>query len=352
MAEFIGGLQLSRLFYQEVVEPMLAGAFPHLNYAAALLGPGSEVLGYDTVRSTDHDWGPRLQLFLSEEDHAEYAHRMEASLQLSLPATFHGYPCRFRRTHEGPDEPVKHRVKLHTVDRFFAAALGFNPSVGIQPADWLVTPEQTLLELTAGAVFHDGPGALTAKRAQLSYYPTDVWLYRMAAQWQRVAQQEAFMGRAGEVGDELGSRLIAASLVRELMRLCFAIERQYAPYSKWLGMAFARLACAPVLGPLLERTLQAERWSEREARLAEAYAAVMAQHNGLGITPPIATAVSRYYDRPYLVIHADRLVSALREAIEDPALRTLPLYGASDQLSDSTDFLTSAEFRQRLSPLY
>ena len=38
-----------------------------MRYAAALLGPGSEVAGFDTQRSTDHDWGPRLQVFLSDD---------------------------------------------------------------------------------------------------------------------------------------------------------------------------------------------------------------------------------------------------------------------------------------------
>ena len=64
-APFIPGLDLAGAFFAEVVRPLLDEAYPRLPYAAALLGPGSEVLGYDTARSTDHDWGPRLQLFLA-----------------------------------------------------------------------------------------------------------------------------------------------------------------------------------------------------------------------------------------------------------------------------------------------
>ncbi len=55
-------------FYAEAVRPLLDQEFPGLRYAAALLGPGSEVLGFDTERSTDHDWGPRLQVFLGADD--------------------------------------------------------------------------------------------------------------------------------------------------------------------------------------------------------------------------------------------------------------------------------------------
>ncbi len=68
MPKFISGLDLSRRFFRDVIHPLLAAAFPALRYAAALLGPGSEVLGFDTEMSIDHDWGPRLFLFLREED--------------------------------------------------------------------------------------------------------------------------------------------------------------------------------------------------------------------------------------------------------------------------------------------
>lgn len=60
MATFIPGLELAQAFYQEVLAAII-GPIPH---AAALLGEGSEVLGFDTARSTDHAWGPRAQLFV------------------------------------------------------------------------------------------------------------------------------------------------------------------------------------------------------------------------------------------------------------------------------------------------
>lgn len=66
MSAFMPGVRLAGLFYRDAVRPIMERAFPGLPYAAALLGPGSEVLGYDTERSTDHDWGPRLLLFLRD----------------------------------------------------------------------------------------------------------------------------------------------------------------------------------------------------------------------------------------------------------------------------------------------
>ncbi len=54
---FLPGLDLCRIFYLEAVRPLLEQAYPGLPHAAARLGPGSEVLGFDTERSVDHDWG-------------------------------------------------------------------------------------------------------------------------------------------------------------------------------------------------------------------------------------------------------------------------------------------------------
>jgi hypothetical protein len=355
------GLDLSRLFYEEAVRPILETEFAGLAYSAALLGAGSEVLGYDTPISTDHDWGPRLQLFLAEETYPASRAPLVETLSRMLPRQVHGYATHFgppdaagvRLRAEASAGPVAHRVEVHTVRGFFSARLGLDPTAGLAPADWLTLPEQRLLEVTAGQVYFDGLGALTPLRAQLAYYPRDVWLARLAAQWRRIAEQEAFVGRSGDVGDELGSQLVAAAIVHDLMRICFLLERRYAPYSKWFGTAFARLACAPALGPRLRQVLGAPGWQEREARLAAAYGQVAALHNGVGLTPPLAEDVSPYFDRPYRVIHADRFVQALEAAIVDRRLLAEgAIIGAVDQFSDSTNLLTRPAVYRRLRLLY
>ena len=121
---FIPGAELSRSFFASVVEPLLADAFSDLRYAAALLGSGSEVLGFDTEMSTDHDWGPRVDLFLSEGDHARHAAAIDARLRERLPRAFRGYPVSFtdpdpldhgtRLPDARGDGPVNHKVGIHT----------------------------------------------------------------------------------------------------------------------------------------------------------------------------------------------------------------------------------------------
>jgi len=342
--KFIPGLELCERFYQEAVGPILTARFPGLAYSAALIGPGSEVLGFDTPQSTDHDWGPRLLLFLSEADYAARRGEIDGALRRELPHEFLGWPTRFGRNEDGTtaldEDAAEHGVRMVTVQGFFTGYLAWEPDLELRAVDWLTFPEQHLRSVTAGRVFHDGLGQLEPIRARLRYYPHDVWHYLLAAQWRRIAQEEAFMGRCGQVGDELGSRLVAARLVRDLMRLCFLMERQYAPYIKWFGTAFAQLACAAHLTPILMRALDAHSWQEREKHLSSAYEFVARMHNTLGVTEPQPTQVSRYYGRPFLVIHADRFADAIRVAITSEEVLALPPnVGAIDQFVDSTDVL-------------
>ena len=80
---FQPGAQLSSAFYAEVVRPLLGSR----RHSAGLLGWGSDVLGYDTVRSTDHGWGPRLLLLVDDAGEVE---ELEGLLTSRLPARFRG----------------------------------------------------------------------------------------------------------------------------------------------------------------------------------------------------------------------------------------------------------------------
>ncbi|MFJ9778134.1 DUF4037 domain-containing protein [Amycolatopsis sp. NPDC101161] len=297
----LSGIDLSRRFYADAVAPVVGG--PH---TAALVGPGSEVLGFDTARSTDHDWTARVFLFLPEVR------------DIPIPDTFLGHPT---------------KLEVATLDEWVRGFLGFDPRHAGRH-DWLATPTQVFAEFTGGAVHHDDLG-FDELRQCVAWYPDDVWRYVLAGQWQRIGQEDAFVGRCGEVGDELGSAVVAARLVRDLMRLCLLMARRYPPYSKWLGSAFARLPAATALTPHLTGALAATDWRERERHLVAACENVAEQHNALGLTDPVEPRVSCFFDRPFQVIHAERFVRSLAG--------DTPVIGAIDQFVDSTDALGHRE---------
>ena len=338
------------------MRPILGRRFPGVEYAAALIGTGSEVLGFDDDTSTDHHWGPRVQLFVRDRG---VAPAIESTLAHELPTSFHGLPTNFGPPEEGGSRllvavetgPVAHRVEALTVHAYMLELLGVDPLERFGVAEWLSTPSERLLEVTSGAVFVDPIGDLTRVRETLAWYPHDVWLLVMAGHWRRIAQFEHFVGRAGSRGDDLGSRLLSASLARDLMCLALLQERRYPPYAKWLGTAYASLERPE--RPALERALAAASWEEREAGLVEAYEHVAQAHNTLGVTEAVEPSVRRFYGRPFRVLFADRFVEALRAAIEDPDVRAVEhLAGAVDAVTDNTDVLTRPFLWRALLPLY
>ncbi len=356
---FIPGLQLSELFYHEAVEPILEKHFPNLQYSAALVGFGSEVLGFDTPQSTDHMWGPRLVLFLSEENFQHWKSIIADTLSQGLPYTFRDFSTNFgkpdaigvRLPEKITSGPVNHLVQIYTITSYIRGGLGCNPYNEISALDWLTFSEHKLLTLTSGKVFYDGLD-LEQIRKKFSYYPRDVWLYLLASQWMKIAQEEAFVGRCADVGDELGSQIIAARVIQYLMGLCFLMERRYAPYSKWFGMAFAHLECARKLTPIFRNVLAANVWEERELHLSKAYEMIAELHNSLGITKQLETKVSPYYSRPYWVIHADIFAEEISQAIQDENLRSKAKFGSVNQFINSTDVITNVNLCNRLRVMF
>lgn len=200
----MSGADLARRLYDGYLAAVVD--VPH---AAAFLGWGSDVLGYDDERSQDHGFG----------------------------------------------RGVDARLAAHAAA---AAARG-----------------------DGGPVFADD-GRLAPVRAELAWYPDDVWFWILAAQWRRIAQEESFAGRAAERADELG----------------FLLERRHAPYSKWFGTAFA--ATPPEVGPPLEAALAATAGREREDALVPAYEAVARRQ--VALTPGPEPQVCPYFSRPFRVI--------------------------------------------------
>jgi hypothetical protein len=328
---FVPGLELCRRLHTDAVAPLLARRLPDLRYAAARIDSGSELLGFDTARSTDHDWGPRLQLFVPDDTAAR---TVRAVLDADLPDTVAGHPTRFRADPDaglGVLDPAgrAHGVTVGRLDAFLRARLGTDPRDGWSDADWLATPTQRLAELTGGAVYADPHGELAVVRRLLAWYPDDVWRRVLAAQWQRVWQQEPFVGRCGEAGDELGSAVVAARLARDLMRLCLLLARRYPPYDKWLGTAFARLPGIAATRDALTAALVARSWPAREDGLCAAYESVAARSNASGLHEPQDPTVRGFHGRPYRVLGADRFVRALNVGGD--------VLGAVDQWADSTD---------------
>jgi len=336
-----GGAECSRLYYEQLVGPAVDARWPGLPRAAGRLGSGSDVLGLDDAVSQDHDWGLRLNLLVS----ADIAAHVDAYLEETLPESFEGLPTRFRTTW---DAHRRHRVQVQDVASFVHSRTGVDLRDPLSTDDWLMLTGQAVLEVTAGPVFVDTDGALTAARTALGWYPDEVWKYVIAADWARLAQELPFVGRTAEVGDDLGSRVITARLVDVATHLAHLIDRRWPPYSKWLGTSLTRLPRSHVVAEPLARALTSTHWRTREDGLVEAVRTLSRLQADAGL-PTVDDPVEQFWDRAYRGIRVE-VLETLEKSIDDPAVRALPRgVGSADQWSHNADVLTNPS-RRRLPP--
>ena len=158
------------------------------------------------------------------------------------------------------------------------------------------------------------------------------------------------MGRAGDRGDELGSRTIAARLVDVAVHLVFTLARTWQPYSKWRGTMLGRLPIARTVEPHLHAALSAGSWAGRSEALGAALGGLAEFQHSVGL-PSRSPALVPFWDRPYQ--HVDpSLIPAIMSSVEDPGIRALPTgLGGIEQRTDNVDILVHAERRRAMTVL-
>ena len=240
----MGGLELSREFFDAYGKPMLETHFPHLlpKLAAGLFGSGSECFGYDDEISRDHDFEPGFCIFLPGEDEVD---RRSAFLleraYAKLPKEFRG----FRRQTLLPVGGARHGV-LRTGE-FFQAMVGA-PDGLLTAAQWLTIPEEALAEAVNGELYFDNLGEVTLIRDSLAEYPADIRLKRLAGQLLLMGQAGQYnYGRCLRHGETAAAQLAAHEFVKSALSAIFLLNRRYQPYYKW---SFRSLRALPKLGNL------------------------------------------------------------------------------------------------------
>lgn len=331
------GAALTRDYATEVVGPILDEVVPGMPIGLARLGSGSDVLGYDDATSRDHDWGLRLTVLVPEGE----IERIDDLLEERIPETWRGHPTRFPVTWDRRDH---HRAEVVSTLGFARFRTGLDLSREPTPLGWLSLTGQSVLELTAGPVFRDDDGSLARLRERLAWYPRDVWLHALASGWMKLGQELPFVGRTAGRGDELGSRALVARLALDAMRVGFLLERRWAPYSKWLGTSFVRLPHVGRLTAPLRRALAGASGTAREGALVEALDGLARFQGEIGL-PTFEPATEPFFRRGLRGVRG--FPEVLREEIEDPAIRDLPLIGTADQWTDSTDLTKNPERRSR-----
>ena len=253
------GMELSKAFYDTYGKPVLetefADVMPYL--AAGLFGSGSECFGYDDQVSRDHDFEPGFCLLLPGEEliDRKRAFQLERAYA-KLPKEFMG----FERARILPVGGARHGV-LRIAD-VIREKTGTKDGC-LSALQWLQVPEESLAEAVNGEIFYDGYGEVTRIRRNLSYYPEDIRLKKLAGALLLMAQAGQYnYQRCLLHGEQAAAQLAVCEFVKAAMHTVFLLNRRYQPYYKWSFRAMRALPRLPLLAELFEYLLTTDNEEE------------------------------------------------------------------------------------------
>ena len=251
------GLEISRRFFEEWGLPFLEREYPQLvgRIAAGRVG-GSDIIGADDEWSRDHDWGPWFELFLTDSDYRAHQKELDTVMNEAAPRTFLGYTLHFfgRRTRSV-------HVGSAVGSATFCTGRAYPPK---SDREWflrrgrtapLVERESWLYFYKHGPVFYDPLGDFTAHKQLFTHHPRDVRLKLIAGLCLDIwySGEHRFCTRYIHRKDPVTNHVAIGEFVRDVMRLCFLVNDDYAPHEVWLHHEFRKLPEADALGPRIQQ---------------------------------------------------------------------------------------------------
>lgn len=230
-------IDISHSFFDEIVKPILAEHFPaELEQAAiGIFGYGSEVLRLDDELSSDHHWGLRIDALFPDAVFRARGEEIKRVVSANLPHSFKGHSLREAHVSGAglaPESTTAYLTRMIGLD---------HPPHSY--AEWLSIPEEDIIHVINGEVWHDPLGDFTAVRTAFQgYYPEPVRLRRIA-HWCRFFSGMGVyaLKRAILRDNDFYATTRFSNAIRLGIQLAFLLDKQYFPYDKWLMAFFARL---------------------------------------------------------------------------------------------------------------
>lgn len=231
------GMELSRLYYDEVIRPFLRENVQEYvdRIAVGLVGEGSECLGFDDAISRDHDWGANICLWLDDDDYGKIGEMLQRQL-LQLPGEFHGYPVNW----------IPGRNGVMAISAFFKKYLNKGGKL-LTVGEWLIVPESYLATAANGEVFCDPLGRFSEVWNDLRLgYPEDIRLKKLAARCMTAGQAGQYnFPRLLRRKERVAAELAKTEFIRAVISIVYLLNNRYTPFYKWMHHGMKEL---PIMG--------------------------------------------------------------------------------------------------------
>ncbi len=226
-SHFEKGIDICRRYYERFVKPMIDEKFPEYasRIAAGLAGEGSDAFGYDDEISRDHDWGPSVCLFISDETDKEIGDALRKAYE-ELPEEMDGIK-------RAPYVRGKSRRGVQVISSFFERLTGASEYENI---DWRNTESYQLAAAVNGEIWRDDEGIVTDFRNKLSKgYPENILFLNLAEGCARFSREGQYNAqRVKQRGDDITSGMFTYDAIREAMKLKLLLAGKFCPHDKWL----------------------------------------------------------------------------------------------------------------------
>ena len=267
-------IDISRAFFQEIVLPILQEHFPAETSQTAfgVFGYGSEALRLDDELSQDHHWGLRIDALMPEAAFQQKRDEMMRVLSSHLPSSYRGHSLR-----EG--HLAGAGLAPDSLPAFLTRTVGIERAP-VTAEEWLAIPEEDIIHIINGEVWHDPAGEFSGLRAHFAgYYPELVRLRRIA-HWCRFysGMGTYALQRAVLRNGDFYATTRFSNAVRLGVQLAFLLDKRYFPYDKWLMAYFRDLPrMYDRLGGLVDEAVRLSTGWERKLALLDKMSDVLDQ---------------------------------------------------------------------------
>lgn len=271
-------VEVCKLFYEEEGAPMIHADYPEYEnrIAVGLVGDGSDCFGFDDAISRDHDYGIGFCMWLSDEDFKEIGAKLQESYENLIKYRSEIFFEQHQREAmiNSVNVSMDSRRGVFGVREFYENTLGSRLTKteegDLVPDHWMQISEDKLAVATNGMVFRDDEGTFSKIRETLlEYYPTQVWMLRLAEKLHLFSQTaQSNYSRMMARRDYVAANLCVGKGIKAAMEIAYLLNQTYAPYYKWMHKGMQKLTILKKISPVLENIAvlpnQANAWQGKE----------------------------------------------------------------------------------------
>ncbi|MCR4691441.1 MAG: DUF4125 family protein [Lachnospiraceae bacterium] len=344
-ASTLSGMELSRRYFEAYGKKMLFDGFGEYldRIAAGLCGEGSECLGFDDALSRDHDFGPGFCLWLDDETYDAIGKDLQKAYD-SLPKEFLG--VRRMETPQGMG-----RCGVCRISDYFLRILG-SRRIPETMEQWLSIPETALCTATAGEIFTDPQGTFSGMLEKIAYYPDAVWRRHVAQQMTLFSQYGQYnYVRMLKRGDRATATLMVVKATEAAIRLCYLLNRTYAPHDKWLLRGMETLSVMPMAEDIMTALLnnpdvhREQEGVDRIALIEKLAGMFLEQLKAAGLLPSQAedTYLAAYGEQVAFGTATEEITGAAKEKEKVKSAHDEGIKGEAESMRRKADAVKASE---------